>query len=71
MVLNQLKIYKKIARHLKFTANNANRNESKTIRHAVQDHPARYKYLEKQSEVGTVVGTVHDFDAKRANRDIG
>ena len=29
------------------------------------------EYLEKQGEVGTVMGTVHGFDAKGANRDIG
>jgi intergrase/recombinase len=38
------------------------------LKRAAQQQQA---YLESQGSLGTVLGTVHDFKAKRANRDNG
>lgn len=38
------------------------------LKRAAQLHQS---YLEKQGVMGTVLGTVHDFDAKKGNRETG
>jgi len=38
------------------------------LKRAAQLHQA---YLEKQGVMGTVLGTAHDLDAKRGNREAG